>query len=275
MQRLFLFLYRYRAFLTFLLLEVVCIWMVVTYNRYQGAAFFNSSSTAVAAIISVSDNVSNYFSLAQSNRTLAEENALLRTQISRLGTGGILPELEVIVPSDTTRQYEYIPARVVNNTVRLFKNHITINRGSNHGIEPGMGAVSSSGVIGKVKTVSANFSVITSLLHNDVMVSSNVKRTGDLATTRWNGIAPHKAQLHYLPRHTTPMIGDTIVTSGYNAIFPEGIIIGVIAETSLTENDVFHNIEMDLSNDFNKIGFVYVIKNALKLEQVELESEIE
>lgn len=249
--------------------------MVVTYNRYQGAAFFNSSSTAVATIITVSDNVSNYFSLSQSNLVLAEENAMLRTQISRLGTGGIIPELEIIVPSDTTMQYEYIPARVVNNTVRLFKNHITINRGSYHGIEPGMGVVSSSGVIGKVKTVSGKFAVITSLLHNDVMVSSKVKRTGDLATTRWDGIAPHKAQLHYLPRHTAPLVGDTIITSGYNAIFPEGIIIGMISETSLTENDVFHNIQMELSSDFNKIGFVYIIKNALLEEQIELESEID
>ena len=130
-----------------------------------------------------------------------------------------------------------------------------------------MAVISSKGVVGKVKNVSRNFSVITSVLHGSVQISSTVKRTGDLATAKWDGVDPNQATLLHVPRHVNLNVGDTIVTSGYNAVFPPDIPIGQIISFDIREGQPFYDVKIDLSVDFNQLSFVYLVKNNLKMEQ--------
>ncbi len=66
-------------------------------------------------------------------------------------------------------------------------------------------------------------------------------------------------------------MGDSIVTSGYNAIFPAGIYIGKIKESKLKEEALFHDIKVELGQDFGKLAFVEVIKNRRKNERDSIE----
>ena len=70
MQKLFRFLYTYRAFLTFLVFEDLSLFLLIQYNRYQRSAFFNSSSQVVGRILKASNNVSDYFKLKKTNEKL-------------------------------------------------------------------------------------------------------------------------------------------------------------------------------------------------------------
>ena len=78
MERIFLFIYQFRAFFTFLLLELFCAWLIIQNNQYQGAQFFNSANSFVGSINSFSQNTRDYFSLREVNTVLSEENAHLR-----------------------------------------------------------------------------------------------------------------------------------------------------------------------------------------------------
>ncbi|MBA3901309.1 MAG: rod shape-determining protein MreC, partial [Bacteroidetes bacterium] len=74
-----------------------------------------------------------------------------------------------------------------------------------------------------------------------------------------------------IPKHAKLNIGDTIVTSGASTIFPDGIMIGTIAEYKLKDGDNFFKIDINISTDFGKLGYVYVIKNLMSQEQLDLE----
>lgn len=272
MQRLFLFLYRYRAFLIFLALEVFCSWLIVENNTYQGAKYFNTSNRVAAGIIQISDNVTDYFNLTEVNKELSQENAALKTRLRELNQSMFDPDVEIIRDLEIVNMYEYMPAKVINNSTRRFNNYITINKGSQDGVESDMGVIDNNGVVGKVQTVSSNFSVITSILHSDVLVSSKIKRTGDLCTTKWGGKDPYTAQLLYIPLHVNLQNGDTIVTSGYNAIFPEGIPIGTIQSFDAAEDDLFYDVTIDLASNLNRLSYIYIIKNELKVEQDSIEA---
>ena len=137
MQRLFLFFYQYRAFFTFLLLELVCAWLLIGNNAYQGARFFNSSNGLVASLNNVSQGVREYFLLRQVNSTLAEENAYLRSQFEALNQVRYIDSAPTVTDSTVVDQYDFESAKVVSNTVHRFTNFITINKGSDDGIEPG------------------------------------------------------------------------------------------------------------------------------------------
>lgn len=267
MRRLFLFLYRFRAFLTFLILELFSGWLIVQNNTFQGAKFFNSSNRLAANVLSTSGGISEYFGLKEVNLQLAEENAKLRHEVYQMKQRIYDINVAQRVGNQTINQFDFQTAKVIQNSVHNFDNFITINKGSYDGVEPGMAVISSKGVVGKVKNVSRNFAVINSLLHGSVQVSSMLKRTNDLATTKWNGVDPYKADLKFIPRHVILNIGDTVVTSGYNAIFPPNTPVGYVTAFDIKEGKPFYDVKIDLAVDFNQLSYVYLVKNNLKKEQ--------
>jgi rod shape-determining protein MreC len=67
------------------------------------------------------------------------------------------------------------------------------------------------------------------------------------------------------------VVGDTVITSGYNAVFPEGIMVGIIRKANLKEETNFWDIQIELTQDFGRLSFVDVIKSRLKNEKDSLE----
>jgi rod shape-determining protein MreC len=275
MEKLLLFVYQYRAFFTFVALELFCFWLIVENNQYQGAKFFNSSNTVVASINNFSQSIRDYFLLSEVNRTLAEENAELRRQLEQQKNE--LQSNQVITYSDSViaSRFEFISAKVVNNQVDRFKNFITINKGEDAGIEAGMAVISPLGAVGKVKKVSNHYSVVTSILHIDYMVSAVLKRTNHFGSVQWNGRSPDFTKLNHIPRHVKPQLGDSVVTSGFNAVFPEGILIGTISEVNLSPESLTYDLTVSLSQDFRKLSYVSVVKSNLKIEQDSLELKVQ
>jgi rod shape-determining protein MreC len=272
MERLFIFIYQYRAFFTFLTLELLCAWLIIENNRYQGAQFFNSSNGFVASVNNFSQGVREYFSLRDINNTLAAENAYLRerleakNQVAHLG--GTVTDSAVI------KRFDFVSARIVNNSVDRFTNFMTINKGSDDGLQKNMAVISSLGAVGKIKAVSDHYAVVMSLLNIDMMVSASIKRTGHFGTIQWDGRDPEIVNLKFIPPHVKPVKGDTIVTSGYNAIFPEGIVIGVIDDVKLADAALFYDLDVKLMQDFRKLSFVTVVKSKLKQEQDSIEQVV-
>ncbi len=267
MERLYLFVYQYRAFFTFVVLEVFCFWLIVENNQYQGAKFFNSSNTVVASINNFSQSIRDYFLLSDVNRTLAEENAELRRLVEQ--QRHIMEKNYQVTDYDSSfsSRYTFVSAKVVNNQLDRVKNFITINKGEADGIEPGMAVISPLGAVGKVKTVSSQFSVVTSILHIDYMISAMLKKSNYFGSVQWNGRDPQFTKLNYIPRHVKLNVGDTVVTTGFNAIFPEGIIIGTVSEVSLSPEALTYDITVALSQDFRKLSYVSVVRSELKEEK--------
>lgn len=271
MRRLFLLIYQYRAFFTFISLEVIAFYLIIGNNTFHNAAFFNTSNRIVASIFGLSQGIYQYFNLVNENDNLAKENAFLRDLISKQRVEIIRADTTLFQPGDTATQYEYIPAKVISNSTRRNNNYITVDKGRKDGLEPGMGAISSFGVAGVVKTVSNRYATLYSLLHGDVQVSSFLSPSDVFCTIKWDGIDPMYASLLYVPRHVQIQVGDTITTSGYNAVFPEGIPIGRVHSFEIEENETFYSISVELSTDFQALSHIYVIQNYFRQEKDSVE----
>lgn len=266
MRTLFLFIYRYRAFFIFILLELLCGWLIVVNNQYQSASFFNSANRLVGNWYDMNTSVSEYFALKRVNVELAEENAKLREQLAQSEQSlQLLPKRLIPLP-EVVDQYSFIPAKVIKNSTLRAGNVITLNKGAKDGVKPEMGVVSGAGVIGKVKNVTEHFSTVLSLLHTDVFISSKLVSDGTICTINWDGRDPRKANLLYIPRHIKLQEGDTVVTSQFNAIFPENIPIGKVVDVKLSPDAAFYTAKVDLFQDFYKLDFVYIIENKMKVE---------
>jgi rod shape-determining protein MreC len=172
------------------------------------------------------------------------------------------------------QQYEYIPAIVVNNSITKRNNYITLNRGSDHGIVPEMGVISESGIVGIVMNVSEHYCTVLSLLNNNCKISAKIKKNGAFGSLVWDGNDPRYARLLDVNKHVPITGNDEIITSNFSTIFPEGIPIGRIYSHSLDAGYNFHTIKVELNTDFGTVSSVYIIRNLIKNEQLNLENTI-
>ena len=260
MLRIFQFLYRVRAFLLFAFLEFLAIWMIVANNSPQGAAFFNGSNELVGNALKKQADVVQYFSLVDDNAALVEENARLKQELMELQ---VRPDsIPLVIDSALEANFELKGARVVANSLRFSQNYLTLYKGSKDGIKPGMGVFNSQGIVGRVKSVSENYSVAFSVLNTNLLISAKIKSSDVFGSVRWDGSNTSEVQLLYVPRHVKASKGDTVISSGFNAVFPEGILIGKISKVEVNKADPnYLALTVKLSTDFSKLTYVYLVEN--------------
>ncbi len=274
MRNLVVFIWKHYFFFLFLILETCCIYLLVQNSYYQRATFVNSSNRLTAGILQTSEDVKYYFNLKNENENLAKENAELRSHA--LESFLIIANDNHTI-NDTTfhQKYSYASAKVVNNSTNRRNNFITLDKGSNQGIKNNMAVITSTGVVGQVKDVSANFCTVMSLLHSKTTISAKIKKDGSYGPLSWDGENFAYATLNDIPTHVNLMPGDTIVTSAYSLTFPENIMIGTVESKERQSGKYFYTVKVKLSTDFKKLTYVYIVNNMFKNEQEELEKRSE
>lgn len=170
--------------------------------------------------------------------------------------------------------YPLVPARVINNSLRSVDNYLTLNVGEADGVQPGEGVLASGGVVGRIKSVSEHYATITSLLHSKTAVAARLKRDGTFGSISWGGDDYRYALLNYIPRQNKLVRGDTVVTSGYNAVFPAGVFIGTVENFVKEPDKNFWTVQVRLGVDFSRLTYVYVLPQRAHRERDSLETAL-
>jgi len=268
-RQLFAFILKNHFFFLFILLEIFAFSLIVR-NNYQRATFLNSSGKITGTIYNTTNNIAEYFTLRKANNELVEENAQLRNSLSES-----FLHTDSLVYYEKDSLFKFIGAKVISSTIGKQKNYLMINKGSDHGIQKDMGAITSNGVVGTVVDVSANFSRIMLVLHINNKVNARIKKNRHLGNMEWDGNDYCQGLLTDIPTHVRIIKGDTIITSGNSYIFPEGILIGTVDEYNSEQNEKFNTAVINYAVDFNNLYYIYVITNIMKDEILELEENEE
>jgi rod shape-determining protein MreC len=272
MRNLIQFFVKHSSFFVFLFFAIVSLFLLVRFNSYHQSVFFSSANSVIANVYSVSGNISSYFGLKQVNEDLLERNLFLEKKMlvlqQMLDEKNIQAELQ-----DEDLKYDFIPAQVINNSVTKLKNYITLNKGSEDGIQIGMGVADQNGIVGIVALVNDHFSVVNSLLNPKWSLSAKVLGSDYFGSLVWDGESSRYANLEELPRHVEFEKGDTIITSGFSTAFPEGLPVGVVEEYNEQKNNNFYSVRVKLFADFNRLKGVRVIRNKESEQQLNLEKE--
>lgn len=166
-----------------------------------------------------------------------------------------------------------INATVINKITTLNKNYFTLNKGAKYGIKEGMSVVSNDGFVGIIANVTDFYSTIIPLLHDNFYVSAQLNNSKATGTVKWDGISLKQTRMMYVPKYIDVQIGEEIFTSGFNSSICPNILIGTVDHVENDENSSFHNIVINLKNDFNTLHEVFVIANKLMYEKIELEKK--
>lgn len=278
MRNLLNFLFRYNHCIVFVLLQGVSFLLLFSFNNYQHSRFFTSANAFVGKIYEVTRAVTGYFDLQRQNEVLMERNIWLEQQL--LLADKRLKEMEeantTSWPAETTTtMFQSYKAGVIKNSLNRADNYITLNQGSLAGIKPDMGVIGPNGVVGIVYKTSPHYSLVISLLSSKSNLSCKIAGNEYFGFLQWEGGDSRYAYLKDLPRHAEFAIGDTIVTSGFSTVFPQGMMVGVIEEANDTNDGLSFLLKIKLATDFGKLRNVHVLAREGIEEQKLLEEKAE
>lgn len=302
MKNLLRFVKVYHFVLLFMVIESLSLYIFFNNNDLHRSKLMLFTQEYTSRIYKYYDNVKSYMKLKEENKILIKENADLHSKMSKYSINQketyeeYIPLLDIQFQNlrnkysticnnrfdtdffkniiDTTQLFDYIPARIINNSISNANNYIVIDKGSLDGVTTGMGIRVNNGIIGKIQSVSDNYSKAISILNNrdkiGVMVKdyneNNIKwQNGKL---EWSPINNNymTASIKYIPNDANIRKGDTVITNSYSKIYPEGIAIGEITSFTKKSNKDFYDIEIRFFNDMNSVKNVYIIKPLEKID---------
>ena len=275
MKNLLDFFIKHSTWFVFTFYAIVSLLMLFQSNPYQQSVYLSSANAVSATVYNAVASVTSYLNLRDINEDLQERNALLEMEVTNLRNQIYDLKLQLedsAIVSNGEQQFDFILAHVISNSISQANNYITINRGSAEGIEPEMGVVDQNGVVGMVNVVGKHSARIISLLNPNMRLSCKLKNSEYFGSLVWDGKSPEYAILQELPKHVLYHKGDTIVTSGYSSVFPEGIIVGIVKDNENGLNENFISLKVKLTTNVSQLSTVRALRNTMREELDKLEA---
>jgi len=255
-------------FFTWLFLAIISLILLFQGNPYHRSVWFGSANAVTGSLYSTANNVTGYFALQSINQELLSqigeveaENVMLKQQLAEF-TDALSEEKLEEWQKSAGKQFDYMLAHVVANTVNQAQNYLTLDKGEEDGVRVGMGVTAHNGVVGIVAKTSGHYSLVISLLNPKLRLSAGLSRNGSFGSLLWDGKNPNIALLEDISRNSTAQPGDSIITTGYAASFPKGVPIGrIIKVDDKKGNNNFFVCKVELFTDFARLNDVNIIIN--------------
>jgi rod shape-determining protein MreC len=273
-----LFVHRFFNLILFLFLEVICFVLLARTNSIQGNDVMSSANMFVGSIYKKQNDIAYYFELRKMNDSLINENLRLRMLMAQMKTVDTLKDSTVsktFTENDSTHivhnaDYIYREARVINNSVIASNNYITIDRGSNQGIQKNMAVISGNGIVGEVVHVSGNYASILSALNVKRKVSARLK-DGTTGFVSWENNDPNMLVMEDIPGEKKVYRNDSVFTTSYS-LFPAETLIGTIWKRKINKKTNQQILFLRSATNFRDLQYVYVVEDKTKKEKTALEA---
>ena len=263
-----------------MLLETVSLFLLCNTGPYQHSAALSSANLIAGKVYEVTGSITSYFHLKDANEDLLDRNVWLEQRVLQLesalsgyvGDSAVRQALDRYMPPGTGIEQSF-KAHVIKNSLNRTDNYITLDQGSAAGVKSDMAVVGAAGVVGIVYRTSPSYSLVLPLLNSKSSISCKIQGSDYFGYLKWEGGDPRYAYLKDLPRHAEFNLGDTVVTSGFSSVFPQGLMVGVVDDMADSNDGLSYLLRIKLATDFGKLGSVRILARRGQEEQKALEQE--
>jgi len=225
------------------------------------------------ALVAFSGAVSEFFKTTFYAREVIKENSELKKRLDTLTIENLIlkKELENTRSIKTVEEYiKKFPFTVEFSTViarnpQFWHQYLLIDGGKDKGYLPGMPVITKDGLIGKIVEVFDSYSKVLLLIDPEFSVDVRGVKSNVLALC--SGIGTSVMKINYVPKFEELELGETVVTSGLDGAFPEGIPVGYVIEINKPFGDYFLDAYVIPVVDVLKIKDLIVIKNFVKKQK--------
>lgn len=175
-----------------------------------------------------------------------EENARLRQQAGQ-------PERQ--------RDLTTVEAEVIARNPGDWATTLTLDKGSNHGVEVGDLVITVDGMAGYVSEVDGNTCEITTVVDVEMQCGALITRTRETAIAEgdYDLMAEGNLRLSYLTEDASVVIGDTVETSGRGGVFPKGVMIGTVENVLPEDNGISYYAVLRPFVDVDTVSSVSIV----------------
>ncbi len=199
-----------------------------------------------AGASSLTDQAERFYNYMFRYEALEAENEALRDQIAGMQEDSLLADsmarenerLRELLSLEVAKEgYQLVDGYIISWSSNDWTSTFTINRGSAHGIEKGMCAITSrKEVVGLVTEVGPNYAVVKTVLDSSLRISATIASSGYSGTVQggYSMDNENMLQLNYLPSSAIIRNKDQVVTSG-SAVYPRNLILGHVVDAGFSD----------------------------------------
>ena len=247
--------------------------LILAFTRSQDVLNSLRAITVTAASI-LEEPVSNvrvYRNALKTNAYLQQQNILLQDELSKLRSiEKENQELKSLLRLEESYNYPLQITRVVTKQLNTLNNSLSVNVGSNEGIQRGMPLINSDGLIGKVILAASNYSQVMPLSHPLFRVSAQIQDSKANGIITWDISSPSYLIMDFVPKTVHIDTGMVIQTSGLGNEFPAGIPIGQVVDFRSQEGTNTQQLKIEPFSKLNEVseGFIVLFTSDTSLVQL-------
>lgn len=203
----------------------------------------------------------NYFGLINTRnenvRIKKELDSLKRENYLYQETLAANQRLQRLLQFKDTSEQSVIAAQVIGRDPTGWFQSVIIDKGKNSGMKLNMPVVNAEGVVGKLISISHNYSKVLLIIDQNSSVDCIIQRSRDSGIMK--GLSSKVCKLDYFLRSSDVQVGDMVVTSGLGGIFPKGIPVGEVIDVKDPPGELFKDVRIRPSVDFSKLEELLII----------------
>lgn len=219
---------------------------------------------------SLTDQAERLYNYIFRYEALEAENAALRDQIAQMEENSLLVDsisrenqrLRELLELEVGKEgYKLVDGYIISRSSNDWTSTFTINRGSNHGIEKGMCAITSrKEVVGLVTEVGPNYAVIKTVLDSSLQISATIASSGYSGTVQGGYSQDHigMLRLNYLPSSAVIRNNDQVVTAG-SAVYPRNLILGTVVDADFSDTGLEKYAILNPAADIDSLEQVFIL----------------
>jgi rod shape-determining protein MreC len=150
-----------------------------------------------------------------------------------------------------------VAAEVIGKDPSVWFKTVIIDKGKADGLQKGLPVVLPQGIAGQVIEVSDHYSKVMLIIDRNSAVDALVQRSRARGIIK--GASADKCRFEFVLRKNVVQVGDTVVASGLDGVYPKGLLIGQISDLSERNSDIFYEITVTPFVDYEKLEEVLVI----------------
>ena len=223
-----------------------------------------------AAATALTTTAEKYYGYMFRYEALAAENEVLKKQIAEMEdtarqAESVSRENQRLRKGmnllETHEDYKLVDAYIIGWNSSDWQNTLTINRGTNSGIQKNMCAVTENGeVVGLVTDVGINYAEVTTILDSTLEISGTIASSGYNGMVRGGYIDGHQTllQMNYLPSAAIIRNKEQVVTSG-STVYPRGLIMGNVVDAGFEETGIANYALLDPAAEISSLQQIFII----------------
>lgn len=269
MKKLGYFILDLKEYITLAVLIVISLILIFLNDNPQIRFLRAAAITSFGTVQSGISAIPNVFEIEKENKILRENNIKLANEIASLKESKLENiRLTRLLNFKEKNNPGVVSGKIINKSLIQTRNTITLNVGENDSVAVNMPVITDAGLVGRIVSVSKNFSIAQILYNKDMRITVKVQRNRVDGILSFDGI--ENLMVSNIQKSADVNVGDVIITSEYSNIYPPGIPIGIVSETGNLDN-LFKKIIVTPSVNFSILEEVFVLKSVTNKERAELE----